>query len=486
LRMAVAAQKSLDFSFWSDDQCQMMHSASIEILERVGVQVQDKEALKLLKKAGCLIKDDLVRIPGALVQWALASAPRRITLANAAGKRVCVLEDKRINFAMCNDCVWFYDSRTRQIRRARLSDAEDAAKVADTLDQIDLVSSLSLAGEVTIGLSDLYQFRAMRQHTTKPILSSALSRSSLEALIEMAIVSAGSPEEFRMNPNIVVYCEPISPLIHIEDGLQKLQLCADHGVPVVYAPAPLSGATAPVSPSGCFALSLAEALSGLVVHQLRKPGAPFILAGLAGPLDMKTMVAVYADPLVSLYNAATGAMGRFYGIPTYGTSGTTDSCLNDIQAAMENTFSIVMSALSGMSLIHDNGYTGSGMIGNLESLLMNNEIITMAKQYMRGIEVSEETVPLALIDEIGPGGHYLLAEHTMKHFKSETYYPRYMNRKGFLLWQSEDGTDMGDKLNAGVLKLLEQKGAGGIADRQLAELDRIILQQEKRLAQAPK
>ena len=475
------ARKSPMFTFWSDDQCNMMHLAALEILERIGVRVLNAEAKQLLKAAGCLIKDDQVKIPGALVEEALRSVPRTVSFYNTDGKRAALLADRNINFAMCNDCPWFYDSSIGAIRKATMADSASAAKVADTLEHIDFVSSLSLASEVTIGLSDLYQYKSMRTWTKKPILGSSLDTPSTEALIEMAVVSAGGYEEFKNNPNYIIYCEPVSPLIHANEGIEKLLMCAEHSVPVIYAPAPLNGGTAPISTSGCYALCLAEALSGILIHQLKRKGAPIIMAGLAGPLDMKTTMALYADPVANQFNMATGAMGHFYNLPTYGMSGVSDSCVNDIQSAMECTFSVVISALSGMSIIHDNGYTGNGMIGNLETLIMDNEIIAMAKQYMRGIEVSDETIPVDLIEEVGPGGHYLLAEHTLKYFRTETYYPRYMNRKGYLLWQSDDGKDMGQKLKERVLTVLASDECNGVSGKELDELERIISREEKRV-----
>jgi trimethylamine--corrinoid protein Co-methyltransferase len=468
------------FTLWTEEQCNMINNAALEILERTGVMIYESESLSLLEGAGCLVKDNLVKYPSALVSWAINSAPERIVLANTDGKRTIFLEGNRVSYGMSNDCPWFYDSYQKKIRPAVFSDVEHAAIVADTLDNIDFVGSLALASDVTMELTDLYHFKALRMHTKKPILGSALDANVLKAMIQMGIVSAGSEEEFRRNPNFAIYCEPTSPLVHSQNSLEKLLICAEYGVPVTYAPAPLAGGTGPATLAGSLALGIAECLSGLVIHQLKRKGSPFILSCLAGPLDMKTTIAPYGDPFVNLISVAVGAMGSYYKLPTYGMSGCTDACTNDLQASIEGTFSIFASALAGTNLVHDNGYTGNGMIGNLEYLIMLDEIIDMTKHYMKGIEINDDTVPLDLIDKVGPGGNYLLTDHTLKYFKQETWYSQYMNRKHFKRWLEEGGNSLGDKIHEKVLELLSQPGRNGISNKQINEIDRILLEEEER------
>ena len=479
-------QFSPQFKLWTEEQCHMIHLATLEVLEQTGVMVYENESLHLLKGAGCLVKENLVKFPPALIEWAITNAPERIVLADTNGKRTVFLEDSVVTYGMGNDCPWFYDSNKEAIRPSVLSDVEKAAKVADVLQNIDFVGSLALASDVSVELSDLYHFKALRLHTKKPILGSTLDVHVLKAMIQMAVISSGSLDEFKRNPNFVVYCEPTSPLIHTQDALEKLLVCAHYGVPVTYAPAPMAGGTGPITLAGALVLGNAECLSGLVIHQLKKCGSPFILACLAGPLDMKTTIAPYGDPFVNLIGVAVGAMGRFYKLPSYGMSGCTDACVTDLQASIEGAFSIFASALGGTNLIHDNGYTGNGMIGNLEYLVMTDEIIDMTRHFMRGIQINDETVPLDLIDEVGPGGNYLLSQHTLKHFRKETWYPKYMNRSHFKKWLAEGGKDMGLKVHEKVIDILAETGRNGISDQEIEEFDRIIACEEKRIQKTPR
>lgn len=477
------AQITPQFKLWTEDQCYRVHQATLEVLARTGVRVLEKEALKLLKEAGCIIREDLVRIPPDLVRWAIESAPERIVLAAADGQRKVFLQENSISFGLGNDLAFFHDSPDDRIRKSTIQDVERVSIVADSLDNIDFIASLALASDVTAELTDLYQFRALRTYSSKPILASATEVDVLKALYEMSLITSGSPENFSRNPDFAFYAEPISPLIHSRRALEKLLFCADKGIPVTYASGVMAGATGPTTLAGSLVQGNAECLSGLVIHQLKQKGAPFILGIAGGPMDMKTTNCVYGGPEVPLINAAVGELGRYYRLPSYGMSGCSDACQLDLQAGLEAAFSITSAAWSGANLIHDNGYLGSGMIGSLEYLVLTDEIIDMVRHFMRGIETSDDKLSLEVIDQVGPGGHYLTHEHTIKYFKEETWYPRFMNRRPFYSWLQEDQPEMKDGLEEEVQNLLAGEPEQKLTSSQLEEMEKIITDEEKRISQ---
>lgn len=478
LRSRFQAQVAPQFTFWTEDECHRFHLATLEVLEKTGVLVHEEESRNRLKEAGCLVKGQLVKIPAALIKWALSGPPERVVLANTEKKRSLFLEEGIINYGMGNDLSYIHDHKTGKIRRARLMDVQDAALVANALDQIDFIASMALASDVPAGLEDLYHFQAMRSVSKKPILASAVDGPTLERILEMALVST-SQEDFRQNPTFAVYAEPTSPLIHTRGAVEKLLFAAQHGIPITYASGVMSGATGPVTLAGSMVVGNAEALSGLLIHQLKRRGSPFIYGIVAAPMDMKTTICLYGGPEVPLYNMVVGEMGRFYRLPTYGTAGCSDSCLLDLQASLEATFSITAAAWSGTNLVHDNGYLGSGLIGSLEHLVMTNEVIGMVKQFMRGVAVNEETTALDLIHEIGPGGHFLLAEHTREHFREETWYPQTMNRAHFPDWEKRGRRTMEEGLKEQVQEFLTRE-RDGVPQRELQEMHRIIQEERRR------
>ncbi len=182
-----------------------------------------------------------------------------------------------------------------------------------------------------------------------------------------------------------------------------------------------------------------------------------------------------------LYYCLAGAMGRYYGLPSFGQSGCTDAVVMDEQAAIEATFSILMAACSGTNLVHDNGYLGSGMIGSLEYLVLTDEIIDMVRHFMRGIETSDDKLSLEVIDQVGPGGHYLTHEHTIKYFKEETWYPRFMNRQPFYSWLQEGRPEMKKHLEEEVRSLLAEEAESKLTSSQIKEMEKIIASEEERI-----
>jgi len=481
LEAGYSAQISPKFTFWTEDQCYRIHQATLEVLKRTGVKVFESESLKLLQRAGCTVEDDIVKIPASLVKWAINSAPERIVISSTEGKRSVFLEENILNYGLGNDLPYFYDYGADEIRYSKLSDVENVAKVADTLDNIDFIASLALASDVTTELADLYHFKALRSYSHKPILASATDIDVLKALYKLALVSAGGEREFKSNPNFAVYAEPTSPLIHSKDALKKLLFCADKGIPITYASGVMAGATGPTTLAGSLVQANAEGLSGLVIHQLKNQGAPFIIGIPGGPIDMKTAICLYGGPEVPLVNIAVGELGRFYELPSYGMAGCTDAWNLDEQSAVEATFSITAAAWAGTNLIHDNGYLGSGMMGNLEYLIMTDEIIDMVKHFMKGVKLDENSIPVDLIDEIGPGGHYLTAEHTLKHFKEETWYPEFMNRSPFHDWLQKGEVLMEDRLNNRVKEILKKEDKLKLSESQLKDMKKIFENEEERI-----
>ena len=131
---------------------------------------------------------------------------------------------------------------------------------------------------------------------------------------------------------------------------------------------------------------------------------------------------------MSLLLAGFADLANHYRLPTWGTAGCSDSKLPDEQAAIETTFSSLINALAGLNLIHDPGFLEGAMIGSLEMLVMTNEIAGMAKRFLRGIPVNEETLAEEVIHQVGPGGYYLTEDHTVKHFRQEHWRPSLMDR----------------------------------------------------------
>jgi trimethylamine--corrinoid protein Co-methyltransferase len=481
VKASFKGQISPDLKVWSKEQCYDLHLKSLEILERTGSIFYDETALKILKQGGAYVRGNRVYIPPYMVEEAIRTAPGRIALKGRDDK-ILRLEGKNVYYGLGTDLPFFLDIDTREYRKTVLKDIENVATLVDWLPHFDFVASLGIASDVTTQLADLYHFKTMHEYCQKPILMTATDEDNLQGLIDMAAVSVGSYDELKRNPLFLLYAEPISPLIHSKEVLRKLMLASKYEIPITYASGISSGTTGPVTLAGTLALANAECLAGLVLHQLVNPGAPFMYGIVASPCDMNTTMVNYGGPEMPLNYCIVGEMGEFYNLPTYGQSGCTDSPVLDQQAGIEAMFSIFGAALSGTNLVHDNGYIGNGLIGSLEMLVLCDECISMVDYFMKGIEVNQETLALETIHQTGPGGHFLATDHTLKHFRSSSWNPRYLNRRDYQNWESSGKITMEEKIREEVKEILATHKPESLPENIKEELDRIIKEHEKRIA----
>ncbi len=482
MRVAIKSQAAPEVRVWTEAQCQEIHLKSLEILSQTGMQIKNQRALDIFEKGGASVSGDMVYLPAAMVKAALQAAPERIVLCGRGGKRV-FLEKNVVNYGLGTDLPFFQDWQTGEHRSSVLQDVIDAAIVTDYLPNMDFCASLGIANDVTTQLADLYHFKAMQMHTEKPLLMTATDGPNLQGLIEMAAAVAGGYEALKARPVFLLYTEPISPLVHSAEALDKLMLASEYSIPVTYASGISNGTTAPITMAGTIALANAECLSGLVLHQLVNPGAPFMYGIVASPADMKTTIVTYGGPETPLYYLAAGAMGHYYNLPVYGLSGCTDSPVLDQQAAIEGMFSILSAALSGTNMVHDNGYLGAGLIGSLEMLVYCDECISFTKHFMCGMEFSADSLArdIDLIEEIGPGGNYVGHETTYKNFSTTNWFPRYLSKKDYQSWEKDDRITMADRIKTEVGKILAQHKVKPLEQRVIDRLDEIIAEHEQRL-----
>jgi len=419
----------------SNSQLAEIHQASLEILSRTGVRVFESEALDLLGNAGCKISDgDLVKFSEAVIEEALSYAPSRVVLSCRNGKPSVFLEEQRTFFGTGSDLLHTLDLETGERRLSCLSDVRDAARLADSLPNIDFVMSMALPSDVAPATSDRHSFLAMINNTTKPVVFTAWDEAGLADIITMAETIAGGAAELTRNPFLLAYLEPTSPLQHSQEVLRKMLMMADKKLPIVYAPGGIDGASAPVTQAGSLAMANAEVLSGLTIAQLRQPGTPVVYGSGSGPLDMQTTVVSYSSPEFMLHCKAMVELGqRFYHLPTWGFSGCSDSKLPDMQAGIESSLWILWTALSGANLVHDIGYLESGLTNSYEMIVICDEIIGFVRRLLGGIELTPETLALDVIDEVGPGGNFLSTDHTLRHFQ-ECWYPNIIDRSTYLSW----------------------------------------------------
>jgi len=475
MRVNLTEHGTVRFRVLSDDQCEQIALAAFEVLERVGARFFDLEAVELLKKAGCAVADGcLVRIPSGLVRQALNTVPSRFTLFARNGEPAIRAEPNLAHFGPGPTCCNFSDPETGERRLFVKKDAALTARVCDALPNIDYVMSLGSVSDVPQDQADIHEFDAMVRETTKPIMSWSFTRGSLIRIHQMCAAVKGSEEAFAREPFMIFYSEPSSPLKHSQEAIQKLLYCAAHGIPQVYTPCPIGGATAPATMAGILVQNLAETLGGVVLSQLVRKATPIVVGGVVSILDMRSTILSYGAPELALLSAGATEVARSLDLPMFSTAGCTDAKCVDQQAASEAMASILFAALSGGTFVHDVGFIESAMTGSLEQLVMCDELIGMARRLVRGIRVDPETLAVDTIAEAAEKGDYLSLDHTVKHFRSEFWFPRQMDRLRHGEWVARGSKTMGDRTRELMRTIIREHRAPALGTAVLAQIDRMV------------
>ncbi|MBF0529921.1 MAG: trimethylamine methyltransferase family protein [Deltaproteobacteria bacterium] len=465
------------FKMLHHDHCRKIHLTSLELLRRSGVRVHHPEALRLLKETDALITDEnLVRFPPALVDWALSQAPQRITLCRRGTDAPALLmENMETNFGTGSDCQNYLDPKTGEHRLFTTPEIIDCIRLVDALPELRFCMSMGEPSEIEGHRRFCHQFSLMIEHTVKPIVFIAGGRRDCELIVAMAAAAAGGEEALRLNPTLLSYSQVTTPLVQPEESLAKLLFMAEKGLPTVHMPSPMMGGTAPVTMPGALALGNAEVLSSLVIHQLKRTGAPFVYGNGVHPMDMKTSISVYGGPEFVLARAAGAEMARYYHLPHFGYAAHTDSCVMDEQAATDAVFSILIAMMTGQHLTHDVGYMEAGLMTSPEYIVFAAEIISMMGSFTQGLSFDPESLATDLINQVGPGGNYIANSHTFKHFR-ELWQPTLFNRDRRSKWLAKGGARLGQRLRDKTIGIIESHRPEPLAESVREEIQYILKQ----------
>jgi trimethylamine--corrinoid protein Co-methyltransferase len=444
------------FALLDDGGCERIHRASLEILRRTGVLILEDEARGLVLDAGGIPGDEgVVTIPPALVEWALVEPPSSITLCLRGTTRPAFeLAGREVAFGTGSDGVYFIDPRSGR----RLFTSDDIAasvRLCDALPQISFTMSMGIPSDIPPHDQSVHQYGIMLENTEKPTVFVAATKADCEVILSLAAAAAGGADRLRMNPTVLLYSEPTTPLVHSRTATEKLLYMADQALPIVHSPAPMMGGTAPVTLAGGLAIGNAEVLSSLVIHQLKRRGSPFVYGTGLHHLDMRTAISVYGGPEFQLARAAVAEMGRYYGLPTWGYAACTDSLIMDEQAAADAAYQVRDALLTGTNLVHDVGYVEAGLATSPELIVLTAELIEMHRRFDAGITISSETLAVDVIDTIGPGGDFLRHKHTRAHFR-DAWFPGLYERRRFDEWNASGAKSLGQRVKDKTIALLEE------------------------------
>ena len=476
------------------NQVQEIHEATQQILNTTGVKVLSNQALEILGNKGCQIEGNNVRISPEIIDDALKRCPSSFKWhsAHPDSKKFIKLESGRVNYTISHSPTQVIDLGGMR-RPATFQDIADMTRLGDAM-EMEHIGGSGLSGtveEVERGLDQVtaaaYRFVFEIKNTDKPIFVPP-SGYSAEDAFEFFNLLRGDLDGLRRKPVTWAWTNVVSPLTHDKIPSDYAIGFAMFGLPVLFCPEVMANATGPVTLAGSLVQHNAEVLSGIVMCQLANeyygiaPPPPIVYGTASTIMDLKSAQITLAAPETGLMNVLTAQMARYYNLPTRGTAGCNDAKTLDAQAGHESALNGLLASLAGINVIVDAlGGMGPGVQANSYSgIVFHNENLKAIARILKGIEISDETLALNVINEIGPGGNYLGHSHTLKHFRSEFYFPKLFDRRDFEIFEKTEKLDTEKRAYKEAKEILEKHNPEPLDSDISKQLDIILKAIQKR------
>jgi len=393
------------YKLLSDKDVKKIHNASLRTLEKTGIEVNTKRGLRIFKEKGAKVDFDKkrVKIPRSMVEDALNKAPSKVILCGREEKHDLILEDKRVYMGTGGTALNVLDLERGEKRPSTLEDVGKIARLVDALENVHFYLLPVYPNDLPKEKVDVNRFYAGLNNTTKHIMGGPYTKEGTLEVIKIAEEIAGGEKALRERPIISFITCIMSPL-KIDNTYGEILIdVAQKGIPVAIPTEPQCGTTTPVTLAANLVLYGAETLAGVTLSQLVNPGTS-VLCGYVGTIaDVRTMGYASGAVEMGLLNAASAQLAQYWHLPFYATGGMSDSKIPDIQSGYERALNLLPVALAGANYIHDAaGLLEFALTVGYEQYVIDNEIIGMVMRALKGIEVSEDTLALDIIDKVGP------------------------------------------------------------------------------------
>jgi len=464
-------------SLLTDELVNQILDEAFQLLVNPGIKVQSPSAVQLLEVAGARIDRDaeVAHIPENIVRQALETVPHEFHLYDRYGIPKITYGGNAVHFDPGSSGVHILDPETTEHRPSNSNDLMRIVKLTEMLPQFDAQSTAVICNEIPKPLSDLYRLYLVLLYSTKPIITGAFAIPTLQVMVDMLALFAGGREALAEKPQAVFDVCPSPPLIWSNFGAQNLIDLARAGVPAQMVSMPLAGATAPVTLVGSVVQHAAECLSGITIHQLAKPGSPIVWGGAPAIFDMRKGTTPMGAIETAMIDASYVQVGKFLGLPTHTYLCASDAKVIDAQAGLESGISAILGALAGVNMI-----SGAGMLDflacfSLEKLVIDAEIVAMAKRLISGMHTPTETLATAMFEGINFKGDFLKQKITRDLFSKEQYLPsKVLDRDSIRGWHQDGSLDTLTRAKAQVNLLLDQYELPNLAESQVKELRNLV------------
>ena len=458
VKTGVHAVSGLELTVFSDDEIRSVHEATLEVLQETGLRVEGDEALEIFHGGGAQVERSneygLVKIPPYVVEDCIRWAPSTVVYHGRDPDNDFVAEPKRVGLINGGGCVNVIDPVTKARHKSTKKDCGDIARVCDALDEIAVFERPCVASDVTPAAYPVHCLEVILQNTTKHVLLGADNARNLRAMIEVAAAALGGMETFKRRPIFEASACPTTPLSLLHDCTDVVVEAARQGVGLGINTMALAGATSAATLASTLVTTNAEVLGALVLAQLTTRGARCTFSSTSTIMDMGTGIGSVGAPEIGLISSAMAKLAQYYRLPCWVAGGMSDSKIPDAQAAYETVLTALPPALAGANLVYGAGGLDQLLTFDLAKLLMDVELIGMIMKVVKGIDVTDQTLALDVIHELGPGGEFLTHDHTYAHVRALSQ-GRLFDRTVRDVWLAAGGKDLTERAYERARYLLE-------------------------------
>jgi trimethylamine--corrinoid protein Co-methyltransferase len=442
----------------SDELVKQIIEEGFALLMNPGIWVLNDEALSLLADAGAEVdmESKIAKIPERIARQAIESRPSEFYLYNLDREQVVHYGGDSVQFTPGSGGITILDSETQQQRQALTEDLVKFVKLVEMLPQVDAQSTAFITSDVPEEIGDLYRLYLALNYMRKPIITGAFEKETWWTMKDMLVAVVGSAKDLAEKPIAVFDACPSPPLKWSDITCQNLIDCAKTNIPAQLISMPMAGATSVVTLAGAVVQHTAECLSGVTINQLSNPGAPVVWGGSPATFDMRKGTTPMGAIGTWMINCAYVQIGKELGMPTHSYLGMTDAKIVDAQCGLESS-SAFFPALAGANMISGPGMMDFESCLSYEKMVIDAEILGMAKRLIAGIDGRQTPIALDIIQELGHKAGYLAHPHTMKWFRDEFYIPsEVIDRDTLEAWEKEGSKSTWERAQDRVNSLLKE------------------------------
>jgi trimethylamine---corrinoid protein Co-methyltransferase len=469
----------------SDDELESIHRASLKVLAEIGMDFMLPEARDILKRAGAKIDGERVRFDPAMIEETIKTAPSEYTFHARNPENSFTLGGNVMSFGTVGSPPNSFDIDGGR-RTGTHADYRNFLKLAQVFNCIGFVAGYPVEPiDIHASIRHLEALRDAAVMTDKPFHAYSLGTERIRDGMEIARIARGiSREQFEREPSLFTIINTNSPLKLDVPMLKGIMEMSAANQIVCVTPFTLSGAMAPVTVAGALVEQNAEALAGIVFAQCVRKGAPVIYGGFTSNVDMKSGAPAFGTPEYMKACIVGGQLARRYKVP-YRTSNTNAANTVDAQAAYESVFSLWGVTMGGGNFVmHGAGWLEGGLVAGFEKFVLDCDLIQMIMEFLQPLDTSEDALGVDAIREVGPGGHFFGAAHTLSRYSTAFYAPLVSDWRNNQQWLAAGKPDAMQKANLVYKQALEEYRPPAMDAAVREELDAFV-ERRKREGGAP-